>query len=147
MQFKQDSFFSKETYSNCIPACGEGARRFWPQSNKYRRTKILELKNSNINWKTLGIEIRKIWDKQQQKSDLQKCADLMSIIRSPAALCMYSKDEKKWIRKNFRVLNIRLQKNPRYRRFLNDLPCSSWSEINFTDWEPLDQSEIEVSLK
>ncbi len=47
-------------------------------------------------------------EKKSQVESILRRQDLESIILSPAEMCMYSKAEKKWIQKNYRVLRKRL---------------------------------------
>ncbi len=125
MQYKQDSFLNTNTYgafANCIPASGEGARRLWPEAKRLRQKKIFELKQVNVHWKSAFKHLRRAWEHKNEVESVRRRQDMESILFSTAELCMYSKAEKKWIQKNYRVFKKRLEKKKLRSNLNNCIP-------------------------
>ena len=112
MQFKQDRIVNMPitSFKNCIPASGEGSRKYWPQDQSKRTAIISTLKKNNIHWKLKSSSIREAWQKKVRLDDEARFNDIATIVQSRAEICMYSKSELKWIQKIHRGLKARLQK-------------------------------------
>ncbi len=97
-------------FTNCIPAIGEGSRIKWPDlaPGHQRQLSISHLKSKNPKWKSESKILTKSWKLYKHENDITRRDDLYCVKSSVPDLCLYSIDEVRWIKKNYRALEKRL---------------------------------------